>query len=287
MAWKRRLLDNRATLRDVANKAIVVAYQEDVGRLVSSLAAEGFDVEVSRKDYSNEEMTYTRASRTFLNHYNAWSKASGFEGYTLICEADFVPCRGMGDFEVFWPLENPYAWGYLYQGSPRLLARVGRHGFLRGHTAPLVCYVINKTVASLMLKFFEQEKEEYDFRKYFAFDAHLQWYVMSLGAEAFIPLHHYGEHGGLPNPEHAKLGLLSNEGWHRADNLKTSLHFLPPYARGSYLSFIRVRVAARLLGFARLLGGRWIIATNVYHLRRVDRAKMYLIGLRRLFSLPL
>ena len=26
--------------------------------------------------------------------------------YTLICEADFVPCRGIGDFEVFWPIEK-------------------------------------------------------------------------------------------------------------------------------------------------------------------------------------
>src|SRR5262249_37412065 len=148
----------------------------------------------------------------------------------------------IGDFQIFWPLENERAWGYLYQGSPRLLAVVGSQRFLRGHTSPLVCYVINKTVAALMLTYFDQESKEYDLRTYFAFDSHLQWHVMGLGGEAFIPLRHYGEHGGLPNPEHASLGQLSNQGRHRADNLMSSLHFLPSYANGNYLWFLRVRL---------------------------------------------
>jgi hypothetical protein len=279
--------DIRPTLRDVISKAIVVAYKEDVSSLVSSLAAEGFDVEVLRTGYTDEEMTYSSQSRTFLSHRNAWRKAIDITGYTLICEADFVPCRGIGGFKVFWPWENTYSWGYLYQGSPRLLAMLGSEGFLRGHAAPMVCYVVNQTVACLMLQFFENQRENYNFRAYFTFEAHLQWYVTGFGAQAFIPLHHYGEHGGLPNPEHASFGALSREGRHRADNLKSSLHFLPLYARGSYLSFFRVRLAAHLLGFGRLLAGRWIIETNVYHLRRIDMLKMYLIGFRRLISWPL
>src|SRR5262249_25536939 len=142
-------------------------------------------------------------------------------------------------FEVFWPLENDDAWGYLYQGSPRLLAVVGPERYLRGHTAPLVSYVINATVASLMLKFFEIETETYDLRTVFDFDSHLQWYVMGRGGEAFMPRYHYGEHGGMPNPEH--IGRLGRDGRHRADNLMSSLHFLPPYAEGSYVSFLRTR----------------------------------------------
>jgi hypothetical protein len=279
--------ENRLPLRDVVTKAIVVAYREDVSRLVLSLTTEGFDVDVLRADYTNEEITYARNSRTFVSHRNAWRVARNVDGYTLICEADFVPCRGLGAFEAFWPLDNPYAWGYLYQGSPRLLAIIGSQGLLRGHTAPLVCYVVNGAVASLMLKFFDNQKENYDFRTYFSFDAHLQWYIMGLGAEAFMPMRHYGEHGGFPNPEHARVGLVSNDGRHRADNLMSALHFLPPYAKESWLSFLRARIAARMRGFARLLGGRWIMETNVYRLRRIDRLRMYLIGLRRLVSLPL
>jgi hypothetical protein len=287
MVSKANDVDHRSILRDVVKKAIVVAYREEVSRLVSSLTLEGFEVEVLRRQYTSEEMAYSRASRTFLSHHNAWRKAGETPGYTLICEADFVPCRGLGDFEVFWPKENAYAWGYLYQGSPRLLAIIGPQGFLRGHAAPTVCYVVNGTVASLMLKFFEYENERNDLRTYITFEAHLQWYLMGLGADAFIPMHHYGEHGGFPNPEHAKLGLLSNEGQHRADNLMSSLHFLPPYANGSYLSFFRVRLASHLLGFARLLTGRWIGRTDAYRLRPIDMIKMYLLGLRRLISLPL
>jgi hypothetical protein len=286
MRGKAPRLKNRRILRDVIARVIVVAFREDVSRLVSSLASEGFKIDVLRPDYTKEEMTYSKNSRTFLNHRNAWQKAIDVNGYTLICEADFVPCRGIGDFEVFWPLENAHAWGYLYQGSPRLLAIVGSQRFLRGRAAPLVCYVVNKNVASLMLKFFDYAKEAYDFRSYFMFDAYLQRYVGVLGAEAFIPLYHYGEHGGLPNPEHATLGFLSNKGQHRADNLMSSLHFLPAYANGSYSSFIWVRLGAHLLGFARLMTGRWISRTNVYPLSPLDMFEMYLIGVWRLISLP-
>ncbi len=287
MMWKTRRLENRRLLRDVIDRVIVLAYREEVSRLVSSLAGEGFKIDVLRPNYTTEEMTYSKNSRTLLNHRNAWQKAIDVNGYTLICEADFVPCRGIGDFEVFWPLENPRAWGYLYQGSPRLLAIVGPQQFLRGRTAPLVCYVVNRNVASLMLKFFDYEKEACDFRSYFMFDVNLQRYITVLGAEAFIPLYHYGEHGGLPNPEHAMLSFLSNKGQHRADNLMSSLHFLPTYANGNYWSFIRVRLGAHLLGFARLVTGRWISRTNVYRLSPLDMLKMYLIGVRRLISLPL
>jgi len=278
---------NQSVLRDVITNAIVLAYREDVTNLVSSLEREGFRVEVLRPDYSPEELTYSKNSRTFLTHQKAWRKAIATDGYTLICEADFVPCRGIGDFEIFWPTENPYAWGYLYQGSPRLLAIIGPRHFLRVHTAPLVCYITNRLVASLMLTFFEHEKKEYDFRDYFTFDAHLQWHVMGLGGEAFMPKYHYGEHGGLPNPEHAKFGSLSRDGRHRADNLMSALHFLPLYAKGSYPYFLLVRLGAHFMGFARLAANRWIARTNVYYIGTLDGIKMYVIGLRRLISLPL
>jgi hypothetical protein len=83
-------------------------------------------------------------------------RAATHDGYTLICEADFVPCLRMGSLPVFWPLRDLLAWGYLYQGSPRLLALIRTEDgcFLRGHCAPLVCYVINAPVARLFLEFF-------------------------------------------------------------------------------------------------------------------------------------
>ena len=61
MAW--RQLNKKKRLRDVIDKVIVVAYQEDVSDLVSSFELEGFKVEISRPDYSPEEMTYSKNSR--------------------------------------------------------------------------------------------------------------------------------------------------------------------------------------------------------------------------------
>jgi hypothetical protein len=200
-----------STFRDVVERAILLAWKEDVSPLVNALCQEGILSIVNRADYSAEELCFSRASRTFLNHRDAWEKASQLPGYTLICESDFVPCRGLGYFPVFWPTCDDNAWGYLYQGSPCLLALMISNGriFLRGHTAPLVAYVVNSTVAKVMLEFFEYEASRYDFREYFNFDAHLQWYIMGKGAKAFIPWRHYGEHGNLPNKEHPRLRKTS------------------------------------------------------------------------------
>ena len=113
----------------------------------------------------------------------------------------------MGSFTSFWPLDDDLAWGYLYQGSPRILAMVGSKPYLRGHCAPTVAYVVNARVAKILCDFFEYEFARYDPAEYYTFEAHLQWWAMGRGAKAFIPLRHYGEHGGLPNPEHAQHGI--------------------------------------------------------------------------------
>jgi hypothetical protein len=203
-------------------------------------------------------------------------------GYTMICEADFVPCAQLGSLPVFWPIEKPLAWGYLYQGSPRLLSVVGKERFLRGHCAPTVAYVINSQVAKILLRFFDHEMNQYNPHSYFTWEAHLQWWVMGQGGEAYIPLKHYGEHGGAPNSEHMKFGREARGGRHRADNLASPLAFRPGYARNSWLDFVIERAGARALGWARLLTGRWIIDTNVYSRDWLDTINMQMIGVRRL-----
>jgi hypothetical protein len=105
---------------------------------------------------------------------------------------------------------------------------------------------------------------------------------MGLGAEAYIPPKHYGEHGGFPNPEHRRSGLITRSGHHRADNLAAPLAFLPPYARGSRITYCRERAVARARGWGRLLVGAWIVNTNVYPRSPRSTAQMYWIGLRRL-----
>jgi hypothetical protein len=269
-------------LRQAISRSLIVCFREDVGPLEKSLVSADLKPRVLRASYTVSELRYPAATRTFLSHRRAWQIAAQEPGYTLVCEADFVPCRGLGDLPVFWPTANRMAWGYLYQGSPRLLAIVGPQEYLRGHCAPLVAYVVNSCVAEYMLRFFDREIEEYGMETYFTWDAHLQWWVMGQGAEAYIPLKHYGEHGGVPNPEHQQSKVVTRAGRHRADNLAASLAFLPQYASGSWLSYCRERAVARALGWGRLLTGRWIVDSNVYPRSANSTARMYWIGLRRL-----
>jgi hypothetical protein len=65
-----------------------------------------------------------------MNHRNAWLIAAEELSYTLIYEAAFVPCRYLGDLPVSRSVSSPMAWGYLYQGSPHLLAIVGPQKYL-------------------------------------------------------------------------------------------------------------------------------------------------------------
>ncbi|OFW97524.1 MAG: hypothetical protein A3D94_14645 [Alphaproteobacteria bacterium RIFCSPHIGHO2_12_FULL_66_14] len=262
---------------------IVLAYREDVQPLMAALEKERLPASVQRIEYSNEELTYARSSRLLLNHRLAWEKAAALPGYTLICESDFVPCRGMGGFPVFWPVTNARAWGYLYQGSPRLLAlSEGQPVHLRAHVSATVAYVINATVAKILLEYFNHVSATYGLTHYFSFEAFLQWFVTGKGGAAYMPWRHYGEHGGLPNAEHASIGKLRHGGEHHADNLMAGLHFLPQYARQSTVRFLLVRAKWRLLGIGRLLFGRWIVRTNVYDLSFGDRWRMFLAGAARL-----
>ena len=279
---KKRAL--RATLGGVVNRSIIICHNERVDELYQTLAKEKLNPFVQRAKYNTiEEMKYSNQFKCFSGHRDAWKKTVDTQDYTLICEADFVPCSGLGRLPVFWPIEKSLAWGYLYQGSPRLL-RISDAGHLRGHASPLVGYVINSDVAKIFLRFFDYQMAQYSPKDYFTFDAHLQWWAMGQGAEAYIPLRHYGEHGGNPQPEHRIFGVrLVGErrgGVHRADNLQGPLAFLPQYANGKRISFISQRTIARGYGWARLLCGRWI--SDVYSRSRWDTMKMHAIGLRRL-----
>jgi hypothetical protein len=270
------------TLREVVGRSFILTYNEQVDKLEVALREEGLRPDIIRASYTPDEMQYSRNTRTFMNHYEAWQRAAAKNDYTLICESDFVPCVDLGSFHTFWPLENPLAWGYLYQGSPRLLALIGNEPFLRGHAAPLVSYVINQNVAKILIRFYEHELTIYSPTDYWTFDSHLQWFAMWQGAEAYIPLRQYGEHGGVPNREHALRGQLSRGGVHRADNLAKQLRFLPDYAEGSHKKFLMERCKARALGWARLFTGRWVSRTDVYQISPMTMVRMYVIGASRL-----
>ena len=107
---------------------------------------------------------------------------------------------------------------------------------------------------------------------------------MGRGAEAYFPAKHYGEHGGRPNPEHARHGKVSRSGVHRADNLAGPLQFMPDYADGSWWKLCIERFKGHALGWMRLIAGRWIIRTNVYKTPPMKLVRMYLVGISRLLT---
>jgi hypothetical protein len=284
MAKTRRRLafeGHNPTLGEVVAQSYVLAYKEDVDPLVAALEAEKFKPTVLRAVYSEVEQTYSRNVRTFMNHHNAWQRAAEHDGFTLICESDCVPCLGLASFPTFWPTDDPMAWGYLYQGSPRLLALIGAEKYLRCHTSPLVAYVVNARVARALCDWFDAEMSARDPKDYFSFDALLQWSAMGRGCHAFMPMKHYGEHGGRANPEHGAHGM-ARAGEHRADNLAGPLHFLPQYCEGSRLTYALVRVKERFYGLARLATNKWMFPTSVYPYGFSDKIEMAAVGLRRL-----
>lgn len=87
-----------------------------------------------------------------------------------------------------------------------MLALLEKEAYLRARANPQVSYVINTTVARVLLDYFEHVSTTSDLSRYFTFDMMIQWYVMGKGAAAFMPRRHYGEHGGFPNSEHQSIG---------------------------------------------------------------------------------
>jgi hypothetical protein len=280
---RRRLAfeDSNPTLGEVIKQSYVLAYRENVDPLVAALEAEKLNPTVLRPVYSEEEQTYSRNVRTFMNHHNAWLRAAEHDGFTLICEGDCVPCLGVASFPTFWPQDDPMAWGYLYQGSPRILALVGPEKYVRCHTSPLVAYVVSARVAKVMCEWFDAEMAARDPKDYFSFDALLQWSVMGRGCNAFMPMKHYAEHGGMANPEHRAHGM-ARAGEHRADNLAGPLHFLPQYCDGSQWAYAYARVKERFYGLARLATNRWMVYSDFYPYKFSNKLEMAAVGLKRL-----
>jgi hypothetical protein len=260
---------SNTSLRELVARTVILAYCEDTAALEAALQAEGFSPEVQRPSYTATELTYSRTIRCLLNHAQAWKRAATTQGYTLIVEADFVPCRGIGARPPpFDPATSgEAAWAFLYGGGPRIF-RVLPQGSLPGHAACPVAYIVSPAVGAMLAAYAKDELvRQGDLTRYSLWDTQFQWHLMGKGATCFVPFRHYGEHGGLPNPEHhgAGTGALGRFAWskklgiggnHHAECLVGPLAFLPWYARGSRGRFHWTRFVARVTGFVRVLTGR-------------------------------
>jgi hypothetical protein len=141
----------------------------------------------------------------------------------------------------------------------------------------MVALLIPPKVAELLLVFCREELQRNPRGLYSPFDSQVGYWLKDRGVQSYIPYRHYGEHGGVGNPEHARAGLGRA---HRADVLQGRLAFTPLYAAGSALRYWRTRMRARLWGALRLLGGRFL----AWHdLVRSDRPPLLRFALGRLF----
>lgn len=280
-------------LNSIVRQTYILAYKEDTRLLELALQEESFTPVVLRPEYSSNELSYSRTIRCLLNHNSAWQKAASSKDFTLVMEADFVPCKNFGRLPIpFDPDKHDgRAWAFLYAGGARVFTR-HPDGSLQGHAACPVAYLIPPKVGQWLTEYTQEELVRHgDLTQYSLWDTQFQWQLMGKGAICFMPWRHYGEHGGISNPEHKTAGigiakripLLACLGFganHHADVLWSSLKFLPPYAQGSRLKFLRTRAEAKLIGWLKLFTGRVVQRINVPTMSQCLR--LYTVCLLRL-----
>lgn len=267
-------------LRDIASGVVIVAHKEDTSALRKALEAEGFLVDEVRGPYTSEQMNFSAIMRCLVNHANAWRIVENRDRPTIVVEADFVPVTGLGSLPAPVPPDKCFAGlGYLYSVGP-VVWDLSTPNIARGHGGGTVALFVPPSVASLLLKFFDEEVAATPIGAYSPFDTKLGYWLMERGIQSYIPYRHYGEHGGIGNPEHAKAGLGRA---HRADTLQGSLAFTPIYAGGSNLRYWKTRIGARIWGMVRLFFGRFLARHDL--LRSADRLRMLRFAVGRLLIL--
>jgi hypothetical protein len=246
-------------LRTQVNQAFIIACAEDTTSLEHALDAEGIRCELLKQPAIDPTVGYSRSYLCLLNHVRAWQKIvdSGEPG--MVVEADFVPVKGFGSLPLPCDLTakiTGMAW--LYTCAPQVYY-VTEQGHAEGFSTSMVAYLVMPEAARHLLRLAEQIRSEYGETQYSPWDSKVEEFLRMQGFKSYIPFRNYGEHGGIPNPEH----LQNRHIWkqlskcHRADTLYGKLAFLPDYAT-SGRNLLQVRWAARVKGLVRLLTGRFL-----------------------------
>jgi hypothetical protein len=245
--------DNANSLRDACSGLLIVTYKEDTAQLRAALEAEGLPAQEVKGPYTAQQLGYSAVMQALVNHANAWRIAAGRSKPTIVMEPDFVPVLGFGGLPVPIPSgKQDKALAYVYCVGPEIWD-LSTPSIARAHCGGAVALLIPPPVAQLLLEFFEEEVIANASGQYRPWDSGMGYWLLARGVESYMPYRHYGEHGGLGNPEHARFGLGRN---HRADALLGKLAFLPVYAQGSRARFWLDRLRGRAWGLLRLLSGR-------------------------------
>lgn len=240
------------------DRVLIIAYKESTEQLEATLTEAGFNYEVLRQESQPEFKNFSRSYLCLLNHRHAWEKATQTDKPTLIIEADFVPVIGFGKLPLpFNPHQTDVGISWLYTCAPQVY-HVSSEGYAQGFSTSAVAYIVNAQSATYLLELADEVTEKIGATKYSTWDSDIDKFLLQRKLKNYIPWRNYGEHGGLPNPEHQQNNLSKV---HRADVLYGKLAFTPLYAvgeQGETWKYLSVRLQARLKGIARLAVGRFL-----------------------------
>lgn len=247
------------TLRQGIDQTFVIAYREDTTMLEAIFQREQLSFKVLRQGEGEIPANFSRSYACLINHCKAWHQVMASGKAALIMEADFVPVNGMADLPMLCDLTDDrtgVAW--LYTCAPQLYY-VTAEGFAEGFSVSTVAYVVTPHAAMALLDLAEQIRLEYGEHTYSPWDSKIEGFLRSRSFRCYIPFRNYGEHGGIPNPEHAQ----NRDRWkqlsrcHRADRLYGELAFLPAYASNIW-EFRQARLYAWIKGMGRLVLGKFL-----------------------------
>lgn len=245
-------MKSKIPLLEMTDQVYIVAHKEDTSNLETVLSDQGFHVHVQRGPYSAKEQTYSSAMKCLVNHANVWRQVAGSNRPVMVVEADFVPVKKLAERMSplpFDPLDKSIGFAWLYSAGSTLYG-FDQHGFPHGHGNTTVAYLLTPEVAAMLLDFFKREESKVSAGSYTKWETYLGVYLRKeRGILNYIPVYCYGEHGGLPQPEHAKQGIRA---WHQADILLDTLEFLPIYADGKRWRYVFFRWRSIIRGWVRL-----------------------------------
>lgn len=242
---------------DYIDQVFIIAYKESTELLEEAFKKENFSCEVLRQKHQPEYQNYSSSYLCLLNHKNAWEKTIQQNKPSLIVEADFIPVIGIGKLPPpFNPDEKNIGIAWLYTCAPQIYS-VSKDGYAQGYSTSMVAYIITPESARVLIELAHEIKEKIGATHYSSWDSMVDSFLRARKLKNYLPFRNYGEHGGIPNPEHRQNGLSPT---HRADILYQKLAFMPPYVTDEKYgqNYFLVRFQARLKGLARLATGKYL-----------------------------
>lgn len=240
------------TLVDCIGQTFILSYKENTEQLASFLSTAGCQVEVLRQIHRSEYKHYSRSYLCLLNHRKAWERALLSDKPTLIVEADFVPVAPFAQLPPpFDPADPQLGIAWLYTCAAQIY-NITDQGYAEGYSTAMVAYVVTQQSAWQLIELAESVQTNPGPETYTPWDSGIEYYLRDRNFHNYVPWRNYGEHGGIPNPEHRQNNLSTT---HRADVLYGPLAFQPPYGDS-----LKERAYGRVKGIGRLLLNKYLRA---------------------------